>query len=184
MLVRLGLMLFLLSLPPSLVLGYAQGSAPLRLRRLPLSLGQLTAAASSPQTAQVREALSDAPAILAPLTRGGNLPFRVLCAELYRELGGPTAAHTPLPTVSEMVYARFLLKGDPTERARMRFNAELEQSYGVQIATNKIEEGVAASEGEGRGLAESCGGAKVGGGEGGCGGCGGGGTTFGCCSSS
>ena len=57
----------------------------------------------------VRSALTDAPAILAPLTRGGNLPFRVLCAELCQKLGGGGAQ---LPTVSEMVYAKFLLKGD------------------------------------------------------------------------
>ena len=70
--------------------------------------------------------------ILAPLTRGGNLPFRRLCADF-----GMTVS------VSEMVYARFLLQGDRIEQARLR-RAHNEEVYGVQIATNDVEEGVAA----------------------------------------
>jgi len=129
---------------------------PSPLARRAGGLRRAVSAATPEKTEKVRKALTEAPAILAPLTRGGNLPFRVLCAELYEKIGGEkiggaASAETlpplpPLPTVSEMVYARFLLKGDPTERARMRFNPELERCYGVQIATNKIEEGVGASQ--------------------------------------
>ena len=100
-------------------------------------------AASPEQIADVRRSLASAPAILAPLTRGGNLPFRVLCAELCAQHS--VTDDVVLPTVSEMVYAKFLLKGDPIEKARLRHNADLEHAFGVQIATNKIEEGVAAA---------------------------------------
>lgn len=72
--------------------------------------------------------------ILAPLTRGGNLPFRRLCADLGMEAG-----------VSEMVFARQLLKGDPIELARMR-RAPNERLFGVQIASNDIEEACAAAQ--------------------------------------
>ena len=72
--------------------------------------------------------------ILAPLTRGGNLPFRRLCADF-----GCEAA------MGEMVFARHLLKGDPIEHARLR-RAPNEPLYGVQIATNNVEEGVGAAE--------------------------------------
>ncbi|VEU41976.1 unnamed protein product [Pseudo-nitzschia multistriata] len=70
--------------------------------------------------------------ILAPLTRGGNLPFRRLCADF--------GMHT---SVSEMIYARSLLRGDPIENARLR-RSEGESIFGVQIATNQIDEGVNA----------------------------------------
>lgn len=70
--------------------------------------------------------------ILAPLTRGNNLPFRRLCADFGAVV-----------TTSEMGFARPLLKGDPKERTRLR-RADNEQLYGVQIATNVIDEGVAA----------------------------------------
>ena len=83
--------------------------------------------------------------ILAPLTRGGNLPFRRLCADFGMNV-----------SMSEMVYAKFLLQGDRIEHARLRrlpnnnnrnnedaTNAP-KQIYGVQIATNDVEEGVAA----------------------------------------
>jgi len=67
--------------------------------------------------------------ILAPLTRGGNLPFRRLCADFGMET-----------SISEMIYARSLLRGDKVEKARLR-RAPNEQTYGVQIATNGVEEG-------------------------------------------
>ena len=70
--------------------------------------------------------------ILAPLTRGGNLPFRRLCADFGMET-----------SVSEMIYARSLLRGDAVEQARLR-RACNEQTFGVQIATNRVEEGCQA----------------------------------------
>jgi tRNA-dihydrouridine synthase 3 len=70
--------------------------------------------------------------ILAPLTKGGNLPFRRLCTDFGMET-----------SISEMIYARGLLKGSPVENARLR-RSEKEQTYGVQIATNQIEEGLNA----------------------------------------
>mmetsp|Transcript_23220 Transcript_23220/g.64375 ORF Transcript_23220/g.64375 Transcript_23220/m.64375 type:complete len:475 (-) Transcript_23220:1945-3369(-) len=70
--------------------------------------------------------------ILAPLTRGGNLPFRRLCADFGMQA-----------SVSEMIYARSLLKGDPIEKARLR-RWTGEPIFGVQIATNQISEGVDA----------------------------------------
>jgi tRNA-dihydrouridine synthase 3 len=70
--------------------------------------------------------------ILAPLTRGGNLPFRRLCSDFGMEV-----------SYSEMVYSRFLIKGDRVEASRLR-RPENEKFFGVQIATNQIEEGVKA----------------------------------------
>lgn len=72
--------------------------------------------------------------ILAPLTKGGNLPFRRLCADFGMDT-----------SVSEMIYARGLLKGSPVEHARMR-RAENEKTFGVQFATNQVEEGLNAIE--------------------------------------
>ena len=71
--------------------------------------------------------------ILAPLTRGGNLPFRRLCADYGMEV-----------SFGEMVYARSLLKGNRQEQARLR-RAPNEQFFGVQIATNDLEEGLHAA---------------------------------------
>ncbi len=45
--------------------------------------------------------------------------------------------------MSEMSFARNLLKGDPGERARLR-RAPEESCFGFQIATNNIGEGVGA----------------------------------------
>lgn len=70
--------------------------------------------------------------ILAPLTRGGNLPFRRLCTDFGLET-----------SLSEMIYARSLLKGDAVEQARLRRWKD-EPTYGVQFATNQVSEGVNA----------------------------------------
>jgi len=70
--------------------------------------------------------------VLAPLTKGGNLPFRRLCAEFGCEV-----------TMSEMAFAKPLLKGDRVERARLA-KAANEPLYGFQVATKVISEGVAA----------------------------------------
>ena len=70
--------------------------------------------------------------ILAPLTKGGNKPFRRLCTDFGMET-----------SVSEMIYARSLLKGSPVEAARLRRSVK-EKTFGVQIATNQIEEGLNA----------------------------------------
>lgn len=70
--------------------------------------------------------------ILAPLTKGGNLPFRRLCADFGMDV-----------SVSEMVYARSLLKGSPVEHARLR-RWEEEKVFGVQLATNQVGEGLEA----------------------------------------
>lgn len=78
--------------------------------------------------------------ILAPLTKGGNYPFRRLCADLF----GMEVSF------SEMVFARHLLKGDRIEANRMRRYPEYGNGnagnslFGVQIATNNVEEGVGA----------------------------------------
>jgi tRNA-dihydrouridine synthase 3 len=71
--------------------------------------------------------------ILAPLTRGNNLPFRRLCADFGADV-----------TTSEMAFARNLVRGkDRKEITRLR-RADNEKIYGVQIATNVIDEGVKA----------------------------------------
>lgn len=60
------------------------------------------------------------------------MPFRRLCADFGAEV-----------TMSEMSFARHLLKGDPLERARLK-RAANEACFGFQIATNNIGEGVGA----------------------------------------
>lgn len=45
--------------------------------------------------------------------------------------------------MSEMIYARSLLKGSPVEQARMR-RAKDEQTFGIQFATNQVSEGLDA----------------------------------------
>ena len=61
--------------------------------------------------------------LLAPLTRGGNLPYRRLCVAL-----GATV------TCSEMAYAREILRGSPRERALLRSHAS-EEAFGAQLAS-------------------------------------------------
>lgn len=70
--------------------------------------------------------------ILAPLTKGGNLPFRRLCV-----------AYDCATTTSEMAYAGQVLRQKPTELALLRKHAD-EQCFGVQIAASKAEPAVAA----------------------------------------
>lgn len=70
--------------------------------------------------------------ILAPLTRGGNLPYRKLCADFGMDV-----------SVSEMVYSRNLIKGDRAEHTRLRRSPN-EPMFGVQIAANQIDEGCQA----------------------------------------
>lgn len=71
--------------------------------------------------------------ILAPLTKGGNLPFRRLCADF-----GATM------TVSEMAYARNIVKGEGRELALLRHHPS-ETNFGVQIAARQIDEAVKAA---------------------------------------
>src|SRR4051812_6473305 len=72
-------------------------------------------------------------AILAPLTKGGNLPFRRLCADFGADI-----------TVSEMAYARFVAKGEGRELALLRRHAS-ERVFGVQLAAKAIDEGTKAA---------------------------------------
>ncbi|MSR39357.1 MAG: tRNA-dihydrouridine synthase family protein [Planctomycetes bacterium] len=76
--------------------------------------------------------------LLAPLTKGGNLPFRRLCV-----------AYGCTTTMSEMAYAFQVVRKRPTELALLRKHAD-EPCFGVQIAASKpdvaIEAGRAAIE--------------------------------------
>lgn len=71
--------------------------------------------------------------ILAPLTKGGNLPFRRLCKGFGADA-----------TISEMAYARFIVKGNKRERALLRKHSS-EDLFGVQFAALQPEEGIAAA---------------------------------------
>ena len=76
--------------------------------------------------------------VLAPLTVGGNLPFRRLCTEMGADV-----------TVGEMAVVRKLLRGSSAEFALLRSHP-VEAFFGVQLADNKPE-----SLAEGARLAES-----------------------------
>ena len=112
-----------------------------------LSQAQLDANASL--AAQIRASRL----VLAPLTRVGTLPFRRLCAELAAEASSSSSSGTPfdstgLVTVSEMAFARGLARNDLVKRARLR-RSDVESAepncFGVQLATNTVDEGVRAA---------------------------------------
>ncbi|KAG2493961.1 hypothetical protein HYH03_007891 [Edaphochlamys debaryana] len=71
--------------------------------------------------------------VLAPLTKGGNVPFRRLCLHFGCEV-----------TMSEMAFTKPLLKGDRVERARL-YRAKGEELFGFQVATKTIDDGMAAA---------------------------------------
>ena len=81
---------------------------------------------------ELLEKLRASPAILAPLTRASTPPFRALCV-----------AHGCEATMGEMIFAKYLRKGDRREKARLRRH-DSEPLFGAQIATNTIAEGAAA----------------------------------------
>jgi tRNA-dihydrouridine synthase len=64
--------------------------------------------------------------ILAPLTRGGNLPFRRLCADFGAEA-----------TMSEMSFARHLLRGAPQEKALLK-RAPNEACFGTRSLLEEV----------------------------------------------
>ncbi|MGM9998862.1 MAG: purine-nucleoside phosphorylase [Candidatus Bruticola sp.] len=66
--------------------------------------------------------------ILAPMSKGSNLPFRRLCCDF-----GATV------TVSEMIFASALSKGNRKDLALLR-RAPQEQCFGVQVLTNSPED--------------------------------------------
>lgn len=70
--------------------------------------------------------------LLAPLTKGGNLPFRRLCVQ-----------HGARITMSEMAYAYQVVRRRPTELALLRKHAD-ETCFGVQIAASKPADAVSA----------------------------------------
>jgi len=70
--------------------------------------------------------------ILAPLTKGGNLPFRRLCLD-----------HGAVVTMSEMAYVRQVVRRSKPELALLRKHPD-ESAYGVQLAAGKPEEAVKA----------------------------------------
>lgn len=71
--------------------------------------------------------------LLAPLTKGGNLPYRRLCVELGARI-----------TFSEMVVAHALVKGFRQEAVLLRTH-ESEPCFGVQFATRRPAEAAEAA---------------------------------------
>lgn len=93
----------------------------------------------APETAPPRPATPFAnSAWLAPLTVGGNLPYRRLCAEFGAQV-----------TVGEMAIVRKLLRNEPAEFALLKSHPD-EPFFGVQLADRSPESLV-----EGARLAES-----------------------------
>ena len=72
-------------------------------------------------------------AILAPLTKGGNLPFRRLCVDFGAKV-----------TMSEMAYSRQVTKRSKSELALLRKHAS-EPVFGVQLAARSPEEAIKAA---------------------------------------
>jgi tRNA-dihydrouridine synthase 3 len=70
--------------------------------------------------------------LLAPLTKGGNLPFRRLCVEFGARI-----------TMSEMAYARQVVRRSKPELALLRKHAS-ETCFGVQLAARAVDEAVRA----------------------------------------
>ena len=66
--------------------------------------------------------------ILAPMSKGSNLPFRRLCCDFGVDV-----------TVSEMIFASALSKGNRKDLALLR-RAPQEQCFGVQVLTNNPED--------------------------------------------
>lgn len=88
----------------------------------------------SGDTGGLAEALRGGALVLAPLTRGGNLPFRRLCAEQGAEV-----------TVSEMAYAQQVARRSRSEIALLRHHPR-EGCFGVQIAAGRPSDAVRAGE--------------------------------------
>lgn len=72
--------------------------------------------------------------LLAPLTKGGNLPFRRLCVTFGASI-----------TMSEMAYAYQVVRRTKTEMALLRKHAS-ESCFGVQIAAAKADVAIAAAQ--------------------------------------
>ena len=72
------------------------------------------------------------PPWLAPLTKGGNLPFRRLCLDFGAQI-----------TMSEMAYARQVVRRSKSELALLRKHPD-ETCFGVQLAARDPEEAIAA----------------------------------------
>ena len=89
--------------------------------------------APSPSRVQaVRERLAGQ-LVLAPLTRGGNLPFRRLCAGYGARI-----------TFSEMAHAREVVRGGSRELALLRRHAD-EELFGAQLAVRKADLAIRAA---------------------------------------